>query len=152
VAVCIFFCFILLSKTCNNIHKHIHSYSRFHNFCSTFTRYLAFHVLISGRGNCQLKSTSNFFSTSQLESSDWWHDLPWAQTFKRFLGIPPACTEDEQLLVSVLKLLRLYLNTCWSSERGEFSLLYPLFRNSRCLQNFVLRRAKSVFTLIQNMR
>jgi hypothetical protein len=143
---------LLLCFAGQDVYKHFHSYSRFHNICCTFTRYLAFQVLISGRGNCLLKSTSHFFSTSQLESSDWWHDLPWSETFKRFLGIPPASTEDEQLLCSVLKLLRLYLNTCWSSERGEFNLLYPLFINSRCSQNFVLTCTKSVCTLIKSIR
>ena len=92
-----------------------------HNFFFflLFTRYLALHILVNGTVNCQImKMTSNFFDASHLQSCDWWHDLPWAETFKRFLGIPPACPQDQQLLVSVLKLLRLYLNTCWRSERG----------------------------------
>jgi len=70
-----------------------------------------------------MKSTSNFFDAPHLQSFDWWHDLPWAETFKRFLGIPPGCPQDQQLLVSVLKLLRLYLNTCWRSERGVNSYI-----------------------------
>jgi hypothetical protein len=73
-----------------------------------------------------MKPTSNFLGASQLESSDWWHDLPWADTFKRFLGVPPASTEDQQLLVSVLKLLRLYLDTCCRTEQGEFKVQYSL--------------------------
>jgi hypothetical protein len=87
-------------------------------FSLLFNRYLALHVLVNGKVNVQMKSTSNLFGTSQLQLCDWWHDLPWAETFKRFLGIPPACLQDQQLLVSILKLLRLNLNTCWQSEQG----------------------------------
>lgn len=72
-----------------------------------------------------MEPTLNFLVASQLESSDWWHDLPWADTFKRFLAVSPASTEDQQLLVSVLELLQLYLSTCCRRKQGELKETHP---------------------------
>ncbi|XP_021941770.1 rotatin isoform X2 [Zootermopsis nevadensis] len=87
------------------------------------TGYLALHILVSGKMNCHMEPTLNFLVASQLESSDWWHDLPWADTFKRFLAVSPASTEDQQLLVSVLELLQLYLSTCCRRKQGVGELV-----------------------------
>ncbi|KAJ4439914.1 hypothetical protein ANN_08044 [Periplaneta americana] len=52
-----------------------------------------------------------------MVSSKCWHDFPWADSFKRFLEVPPACPEDQQLLISILQFLRLYFNACSDSEQ-----------------------------------
>nr|CAD7425701.1 unnamed protein product [Timema monikensis] len=69
------------------------------------TRYITLHTLLYGKSQPPQGD-----STSRLENV--WYDLPWEDTFLRFLVTPPACLEDKLLLVAVLDFLTLYLKMC----------------------------------------
>nr|CAD7446421.1 unnamed protein product [Timema bartmani] len=69
------------------------------------TGYITLHTLLYGKSQ---PPQGNF--TSRLENV--WYDLPWEDTFLRFLVTPPACLEDKLLLVAVLDFLTLYLKMC----------------------------------------
>ncbi|XP_069703739.1 rotatin isoform X2 [Periplaneta americana] len=71
---------------------------------NSLTGYLALQILVRGEVN-------------SMVSSKCWHDFPWADSFKRFLEVPPSCPEDQQLLISILQFLRLYFNACSDSEQ-----------------------------------
>nr|CAD7570235.1 unnamed protein product [Timema californicum] len=69
------------------------------------TRYITLHTLLYGKSRPPQGD-----NTSRLENV--WYDLPWEDTFLRFLVTPPACLEDKLLLVAVLDFLTLYLKMC----------------------------------------
>ena len=83
-------------------------------FC---TRYLALNTLVNGR----MDLSPGFLGAHQLkmETSDWWFTLPWLETFKRFLTIPPISVEDQQLLICMLQFLNLHFNMCYLSDKGK---------------------------------
>ncbi|PSN54415.1 hypothetical protein C0J52_10976 [Blattella germanica] len=85
----------------------------------TLTGHFILHKLVNRRVKNQLKTASGEKATSQLTTEGWWYDLPWADTFKRFLAVLPVSSEDQQLLVSVLQLLNLCLNMNSISEEGK---------------------------------